>query len=212
GKEVVANKIHYQGPRAEEPFVAVNCAAVPENLLESELFGHTRGAFTGAQESKKGKIVMADGGTLFLDEIGAMSLEMQAKLLRVLENQEIMPVGAEESVQLDFGLISATSADLESMIENNEFREDLFYRINVFEINIPPLRERVEDVKPLCDFFLDEINKKIGNDVKDISDEALIRLKNHRWPGNVRELRNALESAAVVSDNEVLQPGDFNLF
>ncbi|MGM0380922.1 MAG: sigma-54-dependent transcriptional regulator [bacterium] len=212
GKEVVANTIHYEGPRSEQPFVAVNCAAIPSDLLESELFGHKKGAFTGAEEDKKGKIELADGGTLFLDEIGAMPLEMQAKILRVLQDKQIVPVGGEKARQIDFRLISATSADLGTMIENDQFREDLFYRINVFEIEIPPLRERKDDIPEFCDFFLEEINKKYDRNIKGLADEALQMLEEHEWPGNVRELRNALESAAVVSENDHLQPSDFNLF
>ena len=212
GKEVVANTIHYEGPRSEHPFVAVNCAAIPPDLLESELFGHKKGAFTGAEEDKKGKIELADGGTLFLDEIGAMPLEMQAKILRVLQDKQIVPVGGEKARQIDFRLISATSADLGEMIENDQFREDLFYRVNVFEIEIPPLRERKEDIPVFCDYFLEEINKKYDRSIEGLADEAMEMLKSHRWPGNVRELRNALESAAVVSENDYLQPEDFNLF
>jgi DNA-binding NtrC family response regulator len=212
GKEVVANTIHYSGPRREQPFVAVNCAAIPANLLESELFGHKKGAFTGAEENKKGKIELADKGTLFLDEIGAMPLGMQAKILRVLQDRQIVPVGGESAKEINFRLISATSARLMEMIEKDQFREDLFYRINVFEINIPPLRERKDDIPIFCEFFLKEINKKGDHNVKGISDEAMDLLMNHDWPGNVRELRNALESAAVVSEYEMLQPEDFNLF
>ncbi len=212
GKEVVANTIHYQGPRSEHPFVAVNCAAIPPDLLESELFGHKKGAFTGAEEDKKGKIELADRGTLFLDEIGAMPLEMQAKILRVLQDKQIVPVGGETATQIDFRLISATSADLGKMIENDQFREDLFYRVNVFEIEIPPLRERKEDIPVFCEFFLEEINKKYDRSIKGLTDEAMELLKQHRWPGNVRELRNALESASVVSENDYLEPANFNLF
>ncbi len=212
GKEVVANTIHYSGPRREQPFVAVNCAAIPANLLESELFGHKKGAFTGADENKKGKIELADKGTLFLDEIGAMPLEMQAKILRVLQDRQIVPVGGESAKEINFRLISATSARLMEMIEKDQFREDLFYRINVFEINLPPLRERKGDIPIFCEFFLKEINKKGDHNVKGISDEAMEMLMNHDWPGNVRELRNALESAAVVSEEEMLQPEDLNLF
>jgi DNA-binding NtrC family response regulator len=212
GKEVVANKIHYDSPRGDGPLIAVNCAGIPDNLLESELFGHKKGAFTGADQDKKGKVELADGGTLLLDEIGAMPLEMQAKLLRVLEEKQITPVGGEEPREIDFRLVSATSSDLESMIEEGEFREDLFYRINVFEIEIPPLRERIEDVEPLCEYFLDEINQKLDSRVNEISDEAMALLKKHDWPGNVRELRNALESAVVVADGDVLAPEDFDLF
>lgn len=212
GKEVVANTIHYNSPRADEPFIAVNCAAIPESLLESELFGHEKGAFTGAEESKKGKVELADQGTLFLDEIGAMPLDMQAKLLRVLQDKKITPVGSEESRDIDFRLISATSANLEELIEKDEFREDLYYRINVFDIQMPPLSERPSDIPLLCEYFLEEINKKIDRTVEAVGDEAMELLQSHDWPGNVRELRNALESAAVVAEDAVLKPDDFNLY
>ena len=212
GKEVVSNTIHHQSDRADAPFVAVNCAAIPENLLESELFGHKQGAFTGADQDKKGKVQLAEAGTLFLDEIGALPTDMQAKLLRVLQNREITPVGGEKPVTIDFRLICATSSDLEAMIEEDTFREDLFYRINVFEMNIPPLRERPRDIPPLCEFFLEEINKKLDRTVEGISDAALDQLRHYHWPGNVRELRNALESAAVVGETPVLKPEDFDLF
>ncbi len=212
GKEVVANTIHYKGPRREQPFVAVNCAAIPSELLESELFGHKKGAFTGAEEDKKGKIELADGGTLFLDEIGAMPFEMQAKVLRVLQDQQVIPVGGEKARQLDFRLISATSSDIKSLVEEDKFREDLYYRINVFEINIPPLRKRKEDIPVFCDYFLKEISKKVEKEIEGVSNSALDLLMAHEWPGNVRELRNALESAAVVTENKELQPRDFDLF
>ncbi len=211
GKEVVANTIHYNSSRSDQPFVAVNCAAIPSDLLESELFGHKKGAFTGAEEDKKGKIELADGGTLFLDEIGAMPLPMQAKMLRVLQDQQVMPVGGEEARQLDFRLISATSSEIEKMVEEERFRRDLYYRINVFEIKLPPLRKRKKDIPVFCNYFLQEISKKVEKEVNDISPEAMEILTSHDWPGNVRELRNALESAAVVAEEEVLQPGDFDL-
>jgi len=211
GKEVVANSIHYNSSRSDQPFVAVNCAAIPSDLLESELFGHKKGAFTGAEEDKKGKIELADGGTLFLDEIGAMPFPMQAKMLRVLQDQQVMPVGGEEARQLDFRLISATSSNIEKMVEEDRFRRDLYYRINVFEIKLPPLRERKEDIALFCDYFLQEINKKVEKEIKDISPEARELLEAHDWPGNVRELRNALESAAVVAEDAVLRPEDFDL-
>lgn len=211
GKEVVATMIHNQSDRADQPFIAVNCAAVPEKLLESELFGYEKGAFTGAESDKKGKIEMADGGTLFLDEIAAMPLEMQAKLLRVLESKRLMPVGSEEERSIDFRLLSATSADIEQRIADEVFREDLFYRINVVSIDLPPLRDRKSDIPKLVDYFIDQIDKKVNRTIEGVSDEAVDLLKNHDWPGNVRELRNALESAAVVGESDHLQPGDFNL-
>lgn len=211
GKEVVANLLHSNSDRRDYPFMALNCAAVPDKLLESELFGYEKGAFTGADTDKKGKIEMAEDGTLFLDEIAAMPPEMQAKLLRVLETKRFIPVGAEEEISVDFRLISATSADIESRIADEEFREDLFYRINVVTIELPPLRDRKEDIPLLCDYFLEEISSKVNRDIDSISDESMNLLKDHDWPGNVRELRNALESAVVVGDSEVLRPEDFDL-
>lgn len=212
GKEVVAKMIHQQGPRSSEPFIAVNCASVPDNLLESELFGYEKGAFTGADTDRKGKIAMADGGTLFLDEIGAMPYDMQAKLLRVLQEKQIIPIGSEEKQDIDFRLISATSADLENMVKEEGFREDLFFRINVISIDIPPLRERKEDIPELCEHFLRQINKKLDRNIEGIDEEAMDLLMDHEWPGNVRELQNALESAAVVGESPMLKPDDFNLF
>lgn len=211
GKEVVANLLHAKSSRSDHPFLALNCAAVPDKLLESELFGYEKGAFTGAEEDKKGKIELADKGTLFLDEIAAMHPEMQAKLLRVLESKRFIPVGSEEEVTVDFRLLSATSADIESRISDDQFREDLFYRINVITINLPPLRNRKSDIPQLCEYFLKEINHKMDRDIEGITDEGMDLLKDHDWPGNVRELRNALESAAVVGESTMLEPSDFNL-
>lgn len=211
GKEVVANQLHLKSDRSDYPLMALNCAAVPDKLLESELFGYEKGAFTGAETDKKGKIELADQGTLFLDEIGAMPTDMQAKLLRVLESKRFIPVGAEDEVTVDFRLISATSADIESRIADDEFREDLFYRINVVTVEIPPLRDRKEDIPELCEYFLSEINRKVDRDIRGIGEKSLDLLMKHDWPGNVRELRNALESAAVVGESEVLKPEDFNL-
>ena len=211
GKEIVANLLHAKSDRNEYPFMALNCAAVPDKLLESELFGYEKGAFTGAQDDKKGKIQIADQGTLFLDEIAAMPTEMQAKLLRVLETRSFIPVGAEEEVSVDFRLISATSADIEERISEDLFREDLFYRINVVSIEIPPLRERKEDIPVLCEYFLEEITSKVGREVTSIAEESMDLLMDHDWPGNVRELRNALESAVVVGESDTLEPEDINL-
>lgn len=211
GKEVVANLLHSKSDRRDYPFMALNCAAVPDKLLESELFGYEKGAFTGADTDKRGKIEMAEDGTLFLDEIAAMPPEMQAKLLRVLETKRFIPVGAEEEVSVDFRLISATSADIENRIADEEFREDLFYRINVVTIDLPLLRDRKEDIPLLCDYFLDEISRKVNRDIDEISEESMELLKDHDWPGNVRELRNALESAVVVGESDTLRPEDFNL-
>ncbi|MFB6345000.1 MAG: sigma-54-dependent transcriptional regulator [bacterium] len=211
GKEVVANMLHRESNRADDPFIAVNCAAVPAKLLESELFGYEKGAFTGAESDKTGKIEMAHNGSLFLDEIAAMPLKMQSKLLRVIETKRLTPVGAEEERAIDFRLISATSADIEQRIEQSEFREDLYYRINVVTIDLPPLREHKSDIPDLVDYFLEEIDRKMERSVSGVSSDAMELLMEHDWPGNVRELRNALESAAVVGDSNQLKSEDFNL-
>lgn len=195
GKELVARYIHNNSPRAEKEFVAVNCAAVPENLLESELFGYEKGAFTGANESKPGKFELAEGGTLLLDEIGEMSTLLQAKLLRVLQEKEIDKVGGKKPIKMDVRVIASTNADLDEAVKEGKFREDLFYRLNVIPVNIPPLRERPDDVEILAQHF---IKKYCGSNKLELSPEALRALKGHRWPGNVRELENAMQRAVIV--------------
>jgi Nif-specific regulatory protein len=200
GKELIANAIHYNSPRARGPLVKLNCAALPENLLESELFGHERGAFTGAVGARKGRFEQADGGTLFLDEIGEISPAFQAKLLRVLQEGEFERVGGNKSIRSDARIIAATHRDLEAAVDTGDFREDLFYRLNVMPLYLPPLRERPEDIPEICRHLL----AKIGNDQTrklTMNDKTLHRLVSHEWPGNVRELENCLERAAVLSEN-----------
>jgi Nif-specific regulatory protein len=200
GKELIANAIHYNSPRARNAMVRLNCAALPENLLESELFGHERGAFTGAVESRKGRFEQAHGGTLFLDEIGDVSPPFQAKLLRILQEGEFERVGGSRTIKVDVRIIAATHRDLETAVDMGDFREDLFYRLNVMPIFLPPLRERIEDIPEIARHLLG----KIGNDQKrklSLTDMAQRRLANHEWPGNVRELENCLERAAVLSED-----------
>jgi two-component system, NtrC family, nitrogen regulation response regulator NtrX len=199
GKELVAHAIHNSSARASEPFVEVNCAAIPEDLIESELFGHRKGSFPGALEDKTGKLQKADSGTLFLDEVGDMSLKTQAKVLRSLEEQRFEPVGAETSIQVDVRVVAATNKNLEEEIERGNFREDLFYRLNVIPFYVPPLRERIEDVPLLADHFLKEFTMAYGRRPKELTQEAFQVLKDHRWPGNVRELRNLMERIVIMN-------------
>jgi two-component system nitrogen regulation response regulator NtrX len=199
GKELVAHAIHAMSPRADEAFVEVNCAAIPEELIESELFGHRKGSFTGAQEDKVGKLQKADGGSLFLDEVGDMSLKTQAKVLRALEEQRFEPVGAAESIQVDARVIAATNKNLEDEIERGNFREDLFYRLNVIPFYVPPLRERVEDIALLADHFLMEFTTAYGRKPKELTPEAYQVLEEYPWPGNVRELRNLMERIVIMN-------------
>jgi two-component system nitrogen regulation response regulator NtrX len=199
GKELVAHSIHAQSQRAEEPFIEVNCAAIPEDLIESELFGHSRGSFTSAHESKIGKFQKADRGTLFLDEVGDMSLRTQAKVLRALEEQRFEPVGASEFVQVDVRVVAATNKNLEEEIERGNFREDLFYRLNVIPFHMPPLRERAEDIPLLADSFLREFTTSYGRKPKELTPEAYQVLQDYHWPGNVRELRNLIERIVILN-------------
>jgi two-component system nitrogen regulation response regulator NtrX len=202
GKELVARNIHLQSRRASGPFVEVNCAAIPEELIESELFGHTKGAFTGALSAKKGRFEVADGGTLFLDEIGDMSLKTQAKVLRVLQEQRLEPVGGTNQVSVDVRVIAATNKRLDEEIRKGRFREDLYFRLNVIPFHVPPLRERREDVPPLARHFMAEIAAEYGRRPKELSAEALAALSSQHWPGNVRELRNTIERLVIMT------PGD----
>ena len=199
GKELVAHAIHSLSRRAEEPFIEVNCAAIPEELIESELFGHNRGSFTSAHESKIGKFQKADRGTLFLDEVGDMSLRTQAKVLRALEEQRFEPVGASEFVQVDVRVVAATNKNLEEEIERGNFREDLFYRLNVIPFHMPPLRERAEDIPLLADAFLQEFTTAYGRKPKELTQEAYTILQDYHWPGNVRELRNLIERIVILN-------------
>ena len=205
GKELVARQIHARGPRSFGPMVAVNCGALPEGVLESELFGHEKGSFTGATALRKGKLELADGGTLFLDEIGEISARVQVDLLRALEDKKITRVGGTKEVPVDFRVVCATNRDLEEAIRDGDFREDLYYRINVFQINLPPLRDRPEDILPIAEHFLKKFARSMGRRVEKFSPEARDLLLKYPWPGNVRELANAVERALVVChEGEIL--------
>jgi DNA-binding NtrC family response regulator len=208
GKELIARAIHGSGTRSAKPFVAVNCGALPENLVESILFGHEKGAFTGATEKHAGKFVEADGGTLFLDEVGELPPQAQVKLLRALQEGEIEPVGARKSVKVDVRIISATNRDLIADVKAGRFREDLFYRLHVFPITLPPLRQRAEDIPLLARHFLTRIAAEEGKRVRDISPEARALLSAYRWPGNVRQLENTIFRAVVLADGEVIGVND----
>jgi Nif-specific regulatory protein len=204
GKELIASAIHYNSSRAKKPFIKVSCAALPQDLIESELFGYEKGAFTGAQGSKKGRFEVADGGTLFLDEIGDLNLATQVKLLRVLQEREFERLGGTETIRVNLRLVAATNKDLEKAIAAGEFREDLYYRLNVFSIFVPPLRERKPDVLLLADHFLERFSREHGKHVKRISTPAIDMLMSYHWPGNVRELSNVIERAVVVCDANVV--------
>ncbi len=199
GKELVAHALHAMSPRAPEPFVEVNCAAIPEELIESELFGHVKGSFTNAHENKTGKFQKANGGTIFLDEVGDMSLRTQAKVLRALEEQRFEPVGASGSVQVDVRVVAATNKNLEEEIERGNFREDLFYRLNVIPFFVPPLRDRREDIPLLAAYFLREFTTAYGRKPKELTPEAYRILEDYHWPGNVRELRNLIERIVILN-------------
>ena len=211
GKEVIARALHEFSDRAAGPFVAVNCSAIPDDLLESEMFGHERGAFTGATDRRSGKFEQAAGGTLFLDEISDMPLGLQAKLLRVLQEREFTRVGGHELLPADCRIVAATNRDLEADVEAKRFRSDLYFRLKVVLIRIPPLRERREDIGPLVEFFIDRINEGSRVGVKGVSPEAMARLAAHAWPGNVRELENVLVRAAALAPDRVLTPEDLPL-
>ncbi|MCX6593749.1 MAG: sigma-54 dependent transcriptional regulator [Acidobacteria bacterium] len=199
GKELVARAIHELSSRAQAPFVEINCAAIPEDLIESELFGHRKGGFPGAMEDKVGKFEKADGGTLFLDEVADMSIKTQAKVLRALEEQRFQPVGADESIKVDVRVIAATNKNLEDQIERGNFREDLFYRLNVIPFHVPPLRERIEDVVLLANHFLREFTSSYGRKAKELTPEAYRALQEYSWPGNVRELKNLMERIVIMN-------------
>jgi DNA-binding NtrC family response regulator len=209
GKELVAKAIHYNSPRADRAFIPFNCGAIPETLVESELFGHTRGAFTGAVQAKKGLFEEANGGTLFLDEISTILPSAQVKLLRVLQEKEVMKVGSTERTRIDVRMIAATNVDLEAATKNGKFREDLFYRLHVFPISLPDLKDRKEDIPLLAYHFLDHYSKEAKKEIKSISKEAMKLLLEYHWPGNVRELENAIERAVIMADQDYLLPNDF---
>ena len=204
GKELVAQAIHYNSLRADKPFIKINCAALPESVIESELFGHEKGAFTGAMNTRKGRFEMADGGTIFLDEIGEISPMTQVKLLRVLQEREIERVGGSETIKVNVRILAATNRNLEEEIENNTFREDLYYRLNVFPIHIPPMRERKTDLMLLADFFTEKYSKRNRKHIKRISSSAIDLIMSYHWPGNVRELENCIERAVLLSTDQVI--------
>jgi transcriptional regulator with PAS, ATPase and Fis domain len=208
GKEKIARFIHIQSKRVAEPFIAVNAAAIPENLVESELFGHVRGAFTDARERKKGLFELADRGTIFLDEIGEMGMNLQVKLLRVLEEHEMRPVGADFTQAIDVRILAATNRDLRQAMASGRFREDLFYRLNVFHIHIPALRDRKDDIPFLARFFLKNLAERHERTIGGFSDSTWGFLMNYDWPGNVRELENAVEHAVIVGEGPLIMPRD----
>jgi len=207
GKELIAKAIHHASDRARGPFVAINCGALPETLLESELFGHVRGAFTGASGTKKGLFEEADGGTLLLDEIGEMAPSLQVKLLRALQSGEIRPVGSTQAITVDVRVVAATNRDLEQLIRQGGFREDLFYRLNVIPVTLPPLRERREDIPLLAEHFLGRAAQRLGRSLR-LGPAAVDRLLRYPWPGNVRELENAIERAAILARDQTIEPDD----
>lgn len=207
GKELIAGAIHGHSPRRERPLLSLNCAALTDTLLESQLFGHLRGAFTGALATRKGLLEEADGGTLFLDEVGDMSPAIQAKLLRVIQTREFLPVGSTRTCTVDIRFVAATNKELATEIREGRFREDLYYRLNVIPVHLPPLRERLEDVAPLACHFLDRFARRMNRNVTTISQDALAVLETHDWPGNVRELENVMERAVILTRSSAIEPG-----
>ena len=211
GKEMVARLIHHRSPQREMPLIKVNCAAIPETLLESELFGHMRGAFTGATMTKRGKFALADGGSIFLDEIGTLTPAIQSKLLRVLQEREFEPLGAERTQKVEVRVIAATNRDLKQMVTEGKFQEDLYYRLNVIPIAIPPLRERRDDIPVLIDHFVDKHRQRTGKRIDRVEDDVVKALQRYEWPGNVRELENTIERAVVLSTSPVITTGSISL-
>ena len=211
GKELVARAIHRSSPRADRPMVCVNCAAIPAELMESQLFGHKSGSFTGADRDHSGFFQQADMGTLFLDEVGELPLEGQAKLLRILEGHPFLPVGATREMKVDVRVIAATNQDLQTYVRQRKFREDLFYRLSVFELHLPPLRERSDDVARLIDFFLAHFRREHGRPQLKLTEKARAKLLDYHWPGNVRQLRNVIDSAVVMADGEEIRTSDLAL-
>jgi DNA-binding NtrC family response regulator len=211
GKDLAAKVIHYNSDRAHKPFMNITCSALPDNLLESELFGHERGAFTGADRQKRGLLETADGGTVFLDEIGEMVPALQAKVLRFLEEKAFKRVGGSVDIRVDVRVIAATHRKLDEEVAAGRFREDLFYRLNVLPIFLPPLRDRPEDVPPLVEFYVESYNTEFRKKIRGVAPDALKALQTHGWPGNIRELRNTVERAMLLAETAILQPGDFTL-
>jgi two-component system response regulator AtoC len=205
GKELIANMIHQLSPRKSQPFMEINCGSLPEQLLESELFGHERGAFTDAKTQKRGLFELADGGTVFLDEVGEMSLTIQVKLLRVMERMTFKRVGGTRDIKVDLRIISATNRDLAKAVQEGTFREDLYYRLKVVPLTVPPLRERREDIEILAKHFLNQYNKTFSKDFQGFSDQALQRIREYAWPGNVRELKNVIERAVLLFENHLVE-------
>lgn len=208
GKELIARAIHYNGKRKDKPFIVVNCASIPRELLESELFGHERGSFTGAHQKKLGKFELANEGTIFLDEVGELEMLLQAKLLRVIQQKEFERVGGTELIKTDVRIISATNRDLKLAVDNKEFREDLYYRLNSFPIYIPPLRQRKGDILVLAQHFFDAFNKKLGKNLKGFSKKSLKLIYDYAWPGNIREMENTIERCLVVAENDNVEVDD----
>jgi len=206
GKELAANAVHYNSLRQDKPLMKINCSAIPDSLLESELFGYEKGAFTDAKNTKKGLFELADGGTVFLDEIGDMNPFLQSKILRVLENQTFMRVGGEREIKVDIRVIAATNKNLEAMVKEGLFRKDLYYRLKVMVVEMPPLRDRLEDILLLSSLFIEENNKEYNKAIKGFSDEAKKLMVQYAWPGNVRELKNVIERAMILTDQEVITP------
>ncbi len=211
GKELVARLLHSLSSRSSNPFIEVNCAAIPQELIESELFGHEKGSFTGAFERKKGKFELADGGTLFLDEIGDMSLQTQAKVLRVIETQEFQRVGGSTNLKVDVRVIAATNKDLNEEVKRGNFREDLFFRLNVIPISVPPLKDRKEDIPLLVEYFIQSLASEYGQTPKKITDEAIRELQRYDWPGNIRELKNLIERLLIMTPSSVINARDIQL-
>jgi DNA-binding NtrC family response regulator len=210
GKELIARAIHRNSPRKAESFVGVDLGSITETLFESELFGHKKGSFTDAKEDRAGRFELANGGTLFLDEIGNLSMPLQAKLLTAIQNRKVSRVGSNKDTPIDIRLICATNMPLYEMVKENRFRQDLLYRINTIEIEIPPLRERIEDIPLLANHFLKHYAARYGKNISKISDAAMARMTKHPWPGNIRELQHAIERSVILSNSSVLQPEDFN--
>lgn len=206
GKELAANAVHYNSHRSDKPLMKINCSAIPDSLLESELFGYEKGAFTDAKNTKKGLFELADSGTVFLDEIGDMNPFLQSKILRVLENQTFMRVGGEREIKVDIRIVAATNKDLETMVREGFFRKDLYYRLKVMVVEMPPLRDRLEDILLLSNLFIEENNKEFNKNIKGFSDEAKKLMVQYSWPGNVRELKNVIERAMILTDQEVITP------
>ena len=206
GKELIARALHYNSNRKDKPFVPINCSAIPDTLLESELFGHVKGSFTGATQSKKGLFEEANGGTVFLDEIGEMSTALQTKLLRAIEEQEVRPVGGNQSTKVNLRFITATNKDLEKATHAGTFREDLYYRVNTIRLALPPLRDRQEDVPLLAGHFLDKFASELGKPVRHISEDTMNIFLEYSWPGNIRELRNIIERAVLITDSDTIRP------